>query len=67
MVVFPWLVLVLVLVLVGAALLEASGALRALAREHRLHFVHLSVRALAVVALVELVIVLVWGIFLRPR
>ncbi len=64
---FPWLVLILVLVLAAVVLIEATGALRALVAEHHLHLVRFSLRILAVVTFVELVVVLVWGLFLRPR
>jgi hypothetical protein len=64
---FPWIVLILVLVLLAGLVVDTPGALRGLVSERRLRFARPAVRAVVAVTLVELVIVLLWGLFLRPR
>ena len=67
MTLFPWLVLILILVLVAELVLVTPGALRNARAEHRLRFARPTVQALIIVTAVEFALILVWGLFLRPR
>jgi hypothetical protein len=67
MTLFPWLVLILVLVLVAELVLATPGALRSARAEHRLRLARPTLRALVIVTTVELALILVWGLVLRPR
>ena len=67
MVLFPWLLLILLLLLLAEVLIVSSGALRALAREHHLTFARPAMRLVIALTLLELAVVLVWGLVLRPR
>jgi hypothetical protein len=67
MTVFPWLVLILVLLLVAELIMITPGALRGMVAERRLRVVRPTIRTVMILTAVELVIVLAWGLFLRPR
>ena len=64
---FPWVFLVLVLTLVAELMAVLPGAVRSLLVEHRVYLHRPTARTVALLTLVELLIVLIWGLLLRPR
>lgn len=66
MTVFPWLVLVLLVVALAAAILAVMGMARGRFR-HGASPVKIGLASVAAVALPLLLAVLAWGLFLKPR
>ncbi|MBI4496432.1 MAG: hypothetical protein HY689_00820 [Chloroflexi bacterium] len=64
--VFPWLFLILVLLLVAELSVLIPVALRGLVTERRVRLAQPSVRLLLALTLAELLIVLVWGLIILP-
>ncbi len=67
MVAFPWLITIILLVILAQLILIASGTFGDSLRARRLRRHRPTRRAIAVLAVVELVLLLVWGLVLRPR
>jgi hypothetical protein len=64
---FPWLLTILVLVLVAWLVLALCESGAQSVRARRLQLTRPTVRLILIVAIVELVLLLAWGLFLRPR
>jgi hypothetical protein len=62
-IIFPWLVLLLALALLAQLILVLPEASRSLYREHRIRAHRPTFRAILVLTLLELGLLLVWGIF----
>lgn len=67
MVAFPWLVGILILALLAELVLLGAESLTGSIRERRRRLVRPSRRAILALTIVEIVLVLVWGLFLRPH
>ena len=67
MVLFPWLFLILILALVAELLIVLPTAIRSLWAEHHIRLSRPSTRIVAALTLLELLLVLVWGLFLRQH
>ncbi len=66
MLAFPWLTLILLLALVAALLSVVAGALDTLVKERRARVVRPPLRLLVVLTGIELLLVLLWGLVVRP-
>ena len=64
---FPWLMTILLLLLVAWLVLSVCETCACSVRERRLRLTQPTLRLILAVALVELVLLLAWGLFLRPR
>ena len=64
---FPWLITILLLVLLAWLLLSVCETCAYSVRERRLRLTQPTLRLILAVAVLELVLLLVWGLFLRPR
>lgn len=64
--IFPWLFLILVLLLLAELLVLIPVALRGLLMEHRIRIAHPSARLLLALTAAQLLIVLVWGALVLP-
>jgi hypothetical protein len=67
MVLFPWLIAILLLVIIAQVVLMAIGSTAGSVRERRMHVRRPERRAIVALVLVELVVLLAWGLMLRPR
>jgi hypothetical protein len=67
MIVFPWLALVVGLVIGTILLLEATDAGRTWVREHRFHAHRPRMRTVAVLTAIEVAVVLLWGLIVLGR
>ena len=67
MVIFPWLILILLLALVAWLALTLAESCAGTIREHRLRLIRPALRLILVLTIAELLLVLAWGLFLRPR
>jgi hypothetical protein len=64
---FPWLALVIALVIGTVLVLEASDAGRTWVREHRFHVHRPRMRTVALLTAIEIAVVLVWGLVVLGR
>jgi hypothetical protein len=64
---FPWLVISLLLVVLAWLLLSVCGTCGCLVREHRMRLTRPALRLVLALTIVELALVLAWGLVLRPR
>ncbi len=64
---FPWLLTVLLLVLVAWLVLTVGETCACAVREHQLRLIRPTLRLILALTIVELALVLAWGLFLRPR
>ncbi|MBI4348357.1 MAG: hypothetical protein HY553_16060 [Elusimicrobia bacterium] len=67
MILFPWLVLLVALVIGTILVLEASDAGRSWVREHRFHAHRPRMRTVAILTAIEVVVILVWALVLLGR
>jgi hypothetical protein len=64
---FPWLFTILLLVLVAWLVLTVCETGACAVRERRLRLTRPTLRVILAVTIVELGLLLAWGLFLRPR
>jgi hypothetical protein len=64
---FPWLVLIVALVIGTMLLLEATDAGRSWVREHRFHLHRPRMRTVAILTAIEVIAILVWGFLVLGR
>jgi hypothetical protein len=67
MILFPWLVLLVALVIGTTLVLEASDAGRSWVREHRFHAHRPRMRTVVILTAIEVVIILAWAVVLVGR
>ena len=64
---FPWVLTILLLLLLAWLVLSVCETGACSIRDRRLRLTQPTLRLILAVALVELVLLLAWGLFLRPR
>ena len=64
---FPWLFTIVLVLLVAWIVLSTCQTCAYSVRERRIRLTQPTLRLILAVAVVELVLLLVWGAFLRPR
>ena len=64
---FPWVFTILLLILLAWLLLSACQTCAYSVRERRLRLTRPTLRLILAFAVLELVVLLAWGLFLRPR
>jgi hypothetical protein len=64
---FPWLILILLLIVFAWLVLSVCGTCGGLVRERRFRLTRPALRMILALTLLEFVLVLAWGLVLRPR
>lgn len=67
MIVFPWLALIVGLVIGTVLVLEATDAGRTWVREHRFHAHRPRMRTVALLTVIEILVILAWGLLMLGR